>query len=421
LELPDNFRAEFINAITGSHEAVYVLEKRDGNILIRERLSRIKLLRMVYRNLRKVLVRAKKSNSLSLDLYNSVNISSNLDLPQDDSRTKLFLVVPSFLEMNGPFSHYGDLLEIGKSLDMSVFYVASEQNYQEEFTDGSFKDFEGVKLLDASGLNNLFAEKAIVINCGSAWVYRNLESLTARGNLVIDYLFNHVGHTASNLRAQHHLFHTVCQHHKLLQILQESTGDKNSYSCIPIPIPVQTKNIIDYEQRNDSPLWVGRLSPEKGVDRLVKIAAEYCRQTGMPIRVIGSGPLSKTLKSSILSGSIEFLGGLSHEKTLAEIANSKVVINTSYIEGVSLVAMESLALGAYVVSYNIGGMSELLWHPQMKIQDGDSKDFVDFLVDLSKNNRTSEVDRTPVNFTQVAHQESWKKLLNLAETLMPRS
>jgi glycosyltransferase involved in cell wall biosynthesis len=375
---------------------------------------------MTYRYLRKLLVRAKKPNARSADLYNSMNIPSDVDLPQDNSRTKMFLVVPSFLEMNGPLSHYGDLLEIGKSLDMNVFYVASEQNYEEEFKEGSFKDFEEVKLLDASGLNNLFAAKSIVINCGSAWVYRNLESLSARGNLVIDYLFNHVGHTASNLRAQHHLFHTVCQHHKLLQILQESTGHKNSYSCIPIPFPVQTKNNIDYDQRSDSPLWVGRLSPEKGVDRLVTIATDYFSQTGIPIRVVGSGPLGKTLKSNIISGSIEFLGGLSHEKTLVEIANSKVVINTSYIEGVSLVAMESLALGAYVVSYNIGGMSELLWHPQMKIQDGDSKDFVSFLVDLSKNSRISEVPITPVTFTRLAQQESWKKLLNLAETLMPR-
>ncbi len=420
MEIPNSFRAEFIKAITGSYEPVYVLENSHTTFFLRKRLSKIKWLRVIYRFLRSLFIGGNTSIPNSPDLNLSANTHSDSQVSQGDFRRKMFLVVPSFLEMNGPSSHYGDILEIGKSLNFNVFYVASEQNYRGHFDQGSFRDFEGVTLLDASSLNNLFTENSIVINCGSAWVYRNLESLTVRGNLVVDYLFNHVGHTASNLRAQKHLFHTVCQHHKLLQILQESTGDENSYSCIPIPIPFEGTYEIDFRQRNDLPLWVGRLSPEKGVDRLVEIASEYFKQTAKPIRVIGSGPLAKTLKPNIFSGSIEFLGELSHEKTLSQIANSKVVINTSYIEGVSLVAMESLALGAYVVSYDVGGMSELLWHPQMKIHHGDPKDYARILFDLSKNDRSSVAANIPFNFSKVSQQESWKKLLNLAENLIPQ-
>jgi glycosyltransferase involved in cell wall biosynthesis len=242
-------------------------------------------------------------------------------------------------------------------------------------------------------------------------------AINTSGGLVIDYLFNHVGHTWSNYHNRAKIFHTVCQHQKLLQVLRESADEATDYSCIPIPFPVveNSKDLIT--TKSFSPLWVGRLSPEKGVDRLIEIASDYFKESGKPIRVVGGGPLRMDLKHGIRDGSIKYLGELSHSQTLNEIASSKVVINTSYIEGVSLVAMESLASEVYVISFDIGGMSELLWHPYMNINQGDNRDYIQLLLSLEKS-QPPKVGMVPQEFLKSSNVEAWRDLISFAVTCL---
>jgi glycosyltransferase involved in cell wall biosynthesis len=205
----------------------------------------------------------------------------------------------------------------------------------------------------------------------------------------------------------------VCQHQKLLQVLRESANDANDYSCIPIPFPVVENSNALGITKSFSPLWVGRLSPEKGVDRLIDIASDYFKKSGKPIRVVGGGPLRMDLKHGIRDGSIKYLGELSHSQTLNEIASSKVVMNTSYIEGISLVAMEALASEVCVISFDIGGMSELLWHPSMSIIHGDNHDFIELLLSL-ENSHPPKVRTIPEEFLKFSNVESWRNLISFA-------
>jgi glycosyltransferase involved in cell wall biosynthesis len=132
--------------------------------------------------------------------------------------------------------------------------------------------------------------------------------------------------------------------------------------------------------------------------------------------VIGSGPLVSKIKAEVLSGTIIYLGNLSHQDTLKMISSAKTIFNTSYIEGVSVVSLEALALGASLVSFNVGGMSELLWHPQMHIwnDDYDLVGFTNMLSQINKNQvKLSDID-IPVTYTQEFHKQEWRKLIELA-------
>lgn len=413
MEISRNFRAEFISSITSAPIEFPYEQNVKPRINLRAKLARIKILRIIY-----ILVRRSFSKKRGVGFSSPVQIqpvNSQLKVTnfETNSVTKIFVVVPYFLEMNGPSSHYGDLLEICKTLDLQVYYVATEKNFLEDKDSSSYSEFKGVGLVDPSDREILLSRNSIIINCGSPWVYKNIDVIKTNGSLIIDYLFNHVGHTQNNFLNREKIFHTVCQHQKLLHVLQESTSDDSHYSCIPIPFPINVN--LDYggDKTSDSPLWVGRLSPEKGVDRLVDIALEFFRRSGNSVRVIGGGPLAKDLKRGIRNGSINYLGELSHGQTLQEIARSKVIINSSYVEGVSLVAMESLASEAFVISFDIGGMSELMWHPLMRIHNGGIQEFVDLMLSVERS-ELPNVENIPKEFTSASHIESWKSLLSFS-------
>ena len=418
MEIPGNFRSEFIEAITSAPTQFSVDKISHSKVSLRARLAKVKLLRAIYRLVRHSLYLNRNSLPAPIVQFPDVTVSLDAEWGKTAGRPRVFIVVPYFLEMNGPSSHYGHLLEICKSLNLEVNYVASEKNFIRDMNVSSYRTFKDVNLMGPENLQDLFSGNSIVINCGSPWVYRNIDGINASGGLVIDYLFNHVGHTRNNYHNRTKIFHTVCQHQKLLQVLNESIGGTTDYSCIPIPFPQIEKYEILGIPKSISPLWVGRLSPEKGVDRLIEIALAYFEKSGTPIRVIGSGPLLKDLKCGIKDGSIDYLGELSHSQTLSKIASSKVVINTSYIEGVSLVAMESLACETFVISFDIGGMSELLWHTYMRINHGGNHDFIELLLSL-KEFQPPTVGIMPEGFLKLSNEESWKDLINLALKCLP--
>ena len=412
MEISKTFRAEYIASLTSiqpfSNQQNLKLRHR-----IRASLAKVKLLRSIFLIVRRFFSRKRGKMHSPAKIFQATLDNS----PRKDSsgqiEIKIFIVVPYFLEINGPSSHYGDLLEICKILNLDVFYVATESSSLKDINKSSFREFKGVNLIAPSQREILFSRNSLIINCGSPWIYRNIDEINSRGSLVIDYLFNHIGHTRSNTLNREKLFHTVCQHRKLLQVLQESSADDSKLTCIPIPFPDidPLKREIDTEL--NSPLWVGRLSPEKGIDRLVDIAMDYFLETGRSIRVIGDGPLARNLKGGIKVGSIDFLGELSHEKTLVEITNAKVIINTSYIEGVSLVAMEALARQAFVISFDVGGMSELLWHPQMRILNDGNQGFVEHIISAEKS-KPPKLGKIPGQFSAISHKESWMNLLKLS-------
>jgi glycosyltransferase involved in cell wall biosynthesis len=413
MEITGTFRREYIASISSTPTQDFVHQVGHSKLNLRNQLAKVRVLKKMYKILQHSFFFKRKVRSSKVIQLPVVATSLDVRTVEANGVPKIFVAVPYFLEMNGPSSHYGDLLEVCKSLGLEVNYVATEKNFIKDMNNSSFSSFKDVNLIGPENLSVLFSGKTIVINCGSPWIYKNIDGINASGGLVIDYLFNHVGHTRDNYNKSEKIFHTVCQHQKLLQVLRESANDANDYSCIPIPFPVVENSNALGITKSFSPLWVGRLSPEKGVDRLIDIASDYFKKSGKPIRVVGGGPLRMDLKHGIRDGSIKYLGELSHSQTLNEIASSKVVMNTSYIEGISLVAMEALASEVCVISFDIGGMSELLWHPSMSIIHGDNHDFIELLLSL-ENSHPPKVRTIPEEFLKFSNVESWRNLISFA-------
>lgn len=107
-------------------------------------------------------------------------------------------------------------------------------------------------------------------------------------------------------------------------------------------------------------LYVGRLSPEKGV---IELAESFPH--GEQLVIVGDGPLMDSVRDiqDRRPDSIHVIGALSHEETLRKIASAKgVIIPSLCSEGLPTVALEALAAGVPIIlSDHISAARELTY------------------------------------------------------------
>ncbi|HVB54807.1 MAG TPA: glycosyltransferase [Candidatus Acidoferrales bacterium] len=114
--------------------------------------------------------------------------------------------------------------------------------------------------------------------------------------------------------------------------------------------------------RGDNVLFVGRLSPEKGLRTLLKA---WERLGGrMPLRIAGDGPLRPELEAEARQRDIRgvtFLGRLDGHGVLAEMKRARfLVFPSEWYEGLPLTIAEAFACGLPVIASRMGSMLEIV-------------------------------------------------------------
>ncbi len=110
--------------------------------------------------------------------------------------------------------------------------------------------------------------------------------------------------------------------------------------------------------KKDHYCFIGRLSPEKGVETLLKAAVELPQ---FELQVIGTGPLENSLKQKYERPHIKFLG-FKEWTDLKDILNPArcMVFPSECFENNPLSIIESLCYGTPVIGSRIGGITELV-------------------------------------------------------------
>ena len=116
------------------------------------------------------------------------------------------------------------------------------------------------------------------------------------------------------------------------------------------------------EGTGDRVLFLGRLSPEKGLRTLIA-AWEHLGGT-IPLRIAGDGPLREELEAEIerrrIDG-VKLLGRVSDAELAAEMKRARfLVFPSEWYEGLPLTIAEAFACGVPVVASRIGSMIELV-------------------------------------------------------------
>ncbi|MGO9612939.1 MAG: glycosyltransferase [Dissulfurispiraceae bacterium] len=133
----------------------------------------------------------------------------------------------------------------------------------------------------------------------------------------------------------------------------------------------QARQALGLQDSHHIVLYVGRLAPVKGVDRLMGAAAHlrFCR--GIKFIIIGgddqrtleSHDLGRLARRSYVDDIVRFQGRVEHDLLPLYYSAADVLVVPSYYESFGLVALEALACGTPVIATRTGAMDIL-------IQDG---------------------------------------------------
>jgi glycosyltransferase involved in cell wall biosynthesis len=125
-------------------------------------------------------------------------------------------------------------------------------------------------------------------------------------------------------------------------------------------------------------ITVGRLSPEKGLDRLLEMWRDV---PDLPLHVVGDGPpdIVRELRELAPSG-VVFRGQLASGDLAAAYRGAVVAVFTPYGEEFGMAPLEAMASGIPVVAWRDGGLQET-------IVDGETGYLVDDAVTLRQRIR----------------------------------
>jgi len=251
-------------------------------------------------------------------------------------------------------------------------------------------------------------EAPVIFNVGSTWLYGHVAEVRAAagpGVTVIDQLFNHVGHVANNVAAGGAIDLTVTAHDGLRRLLVEHFRLERPVVTIHVGLrPIDSRSARSRGAR-PAVAWLGRLSAEKRPQWFVELARALDGEASFVLA--GTGPDDVAVRRSAAGiASLEVRGFV--EDGVAFLADADLVVLTSEVEGISVVAMEAIALGIPVVSTDVGGMADLI-RPAINGELVDPDDhaalvetvrgLVDDRARLDALQERVERDRLPADFT----------------------
>ena len=114
----------------------------------------------------------------------------------------------------------------------------------------------------------------------------------------------------------------------------------------------------------DFALFVGRLSPEKGVSTLIEA---WRHLPGVPLRIAGEGPEQAALASAAAQcgTQVQWLGAVSRGEVLRLMGEARVLIMPSQCyEGFPMTVVEAYSRGLPVLASNIGSLGEIVLEGQ---------------------------------------------------------
>ncbi|WP_185928889.1 glycosyltransferase family 4 protein [Sphingomonas sp. IC081] len=115
--------------------------------------------------------------------------------------------------------------------------------------------------------------------------------------------------------------------------------------------------------RDRKVVFVGRCSPEKGVDFLMRIAPRLLDQD-IGIDVIGDGPALGEIRRNGVPENVRLLGHMPREEVIARIKRAAAVVMPSrWYEGFPMVLLETYSTGTPVIASRLGSLAELV-HPE---------------------------------------------------------
>ena len=154
----------------------------------------------------------------------------------------------------------------------------------------------------------------------------------------------------------------VCQSQEIkAHIVNKHKIAGEKLTVIPNPVVFNDNSRIPKDDNNIKRLIVvARLTSQKGIFRLLDIMADL--PANYHLSIVGDGVLRNDIATKIdtlnLSERVKLLGMIRNVTEV--ISGNDVFVLPSFIEGFPNVVLESLSVGTPVVSFEVGGISEII-------------------------------------------------------------
>jgi glycosyltransferase involved in cell wall biosynthesis len=114
--------------------------------------------------------------------------------------------------------------------------------------------------------------------------------------------------------------------------------------------------------RGKRAVFVGRLAPGKGLETLLEAWTKHA--PGMPLTVIGDGPLAGAVREAVGAGSgVQWLGRRPSHEVYDLMGSAAVLVMPSvWYEGLPKTLIESFAKGTPVIASRLGALAETVMH-----------------------------------------------------------
>jgi len=113
-------------------------------------------------------------------------------------------------------------------------------------------------------------------------------------------------------------------------------------------------------KKEDAALYVGRLSPEKGIKTL--LSAWNSGRIQLRLKIIGDGPMAEDVRSCAAgNASVEYLGLQPSDSAYREMAKARyLVVPSEWFETFGRTAIEAFSQGTPVLAADLGAVKELV-------------------------------------------------------------
>lgn len=136
-------------------------------------------------------------------------------------------------------------------------------------------------------------------------------------------------------------------------------------------------------------VFIGRLSPEKGVDTIIRAMTLLPKE--MTLHIVGEGSEEKSLRQLVdtlmLSDRVKFLGYLSGNPLHEERKRARaLIISSLWYENMPYAVVEAMAAGKVVIASRMGGISEWIRDGEngFLFNAGDENDLAKRMLDASR-------------------------------------
>jgi glycosyltransferase involved in cell wall biosynthesis len=189
---------------------------------------------------------------------------------------------------------------------------------------------------------------------------------------------------------------------------------------LPNSIPLGSFRKHNIDKKYDL-ITLGRLSPEKGLINLLKVAEKLVGiNSSFTLGIAGKGPQEEELESHIdsmgLSKNVFLLGFV---PDIVEFLNQgRAFITTSKTEGLPRTAIQSMSCGTPVIASNVGDMKDLVIDGKTGYLVDDPEDINAFFEAInmlfSKEEIYSQncIRHIEMNFSSEAAVKAWENIIN---------